>query len=181
MLKLLFFYCYHYCCYFYDDDDDDGHSAEFPSDCIIYESVVRYFRHGRDYAELGGGGRGRAGSVQRAAAVTSKFKENLTGVAKGYVVCEMARRHGCRVGGAGRAAAAAGRQSARTRWLRSIPWRQRQVLGFLSVVDGGLQFDDDGVGGIGLAAGWHGDRRHGEDGIRREKELLLALHIRLLH
>ena len=87
---------------------------------------------------------------------------------------------GCRVGGAGRAAAA-GRQSARTRWLRSIPWRQRQVLGFLSVVDGGLQFDDDGVGGIGLAAGWHGDRRHGEDGIRREKELLLALHIRLLH
>ena len=61
--------------------------------------MVRYFRRGRDYAELGGGGRGRAGSVQRAAAVTSKFKD-LAGVGKGYVVCEMARMHGCRVGGA---------------------------------------------------------------------------------
>jgi hypothetical protein len=65
--------------------------------------------------------------------------------------------------------------------LPSAPGGQRQVSRFVAIVDGGLQLNDDRVGGGGLAAGRHGDGHHGEDGVRREQELFLPLHVRLLH
>jgi hypothetical protein len=66
-------------------------------------------------------------------------------------------------------------------WLPSVPRRHWQILRLLAVVNGCLQHDDDGVGSVGLAAGWHRDCHDGEDGIWREKELLLARHVALLH
>ena len=39
-----------------------------------------------------------------------------------------------------------------TKLLHSVAWGQRQVLQFLFVVNGGVQYDDDGVDGGGLAA-----------------------------
>ena len=67
------------------------------------------------------------------------------------------------------------------RCLLSAPGGQRQVSRFVAIVDGRLQLDDDRVGGGGLSAGRHCDGQHGEDGVRREQELLLPLHVRLLH
>ena len=51
--------------------------------------------------------------------------------------------------------------------------------GFIAVVDGCLQHNDDGVAGGGL--GRRVDGHHGEDGKWREKELDFALDVAPLH
>ena len=49
-----------------------------------------------------------------------------------------------------------------TRSFGSVPGRNREMVGFITVVDGCLQHNDDGVAGGGL--GRHVDGHHGEDG-----------------
>jgi hypothetical protein len=66
-----------------------------------------------------------------------------------------------------------------TRCFGSAPGRNREMLGFVAVVGGRLQHDDDGVAGGGL--GRHVDGSHGEDGKWREKELSFALDVDFLH
>ena len=60
----------------------------------------------------------------------------------------------------------------------SAPRRQRESVGFVTVVDGRLKHDDYGVAGGGLGGNVH--RHHGEDGKGREKELDFALDVALL-
>jgi hypothetical protein len=60
----------------------------------------------------------------------------------------------------------------------SAPRGQRQNVGFVTVVDGSLQHDDNGVAGGGL--GGHVHRHDSEDGKGREKEFDFAFHVALL-
>ena len=62
---------------------------------------------------------------------------------------------------------------------RSVPRRNGEVVRLITVVDGSLQHDDDGVAGGGLDRSVH--RYNGEDGKWREKKLHFALDVALLH